>query len=145
MGRSSYLKLSFRKPPKPISWNIEKGNCRFCGGPILKLDGTKNTRRHWHPMCVVEWAIMNRPRDARAYVWEHFKGTCQHCMKASWAYGETWEVDHKEPLFLAAGNLSYWAKENLQLLCSACHKIKSKADMQVFREVADLRNFKHLP
>lgn len=139
--KSVFQKMSNRRPPKPASWDIARGNCRFCGAAILKEDGKLNRRMHWHPNCVHEWKIMNDPRVARAYVWDRFKGECQCCGKNTWSYGETWEVDHIDPLFLAAGDLSYWSPGNLQLLCTEpCHREKSKADMELFRKVADTRN-----
>ena len=68
--------------------------------------------------------------------------TCQDCGKATWAYGEEWQVDHKEPLFLAEKDLSYWAKENLSLLCKPCHARKTVVDMELYRKIADRRNYR---
>jgi len=136
---SVFEKRSHRKPPKPLSWNLPRGNCRFCGAVIFKEDGSINTRRNWHEPCITEWMICNNPSHARAWAWEHFKGVCQGCGKSSWAYGDKWEVDHDKPLFLAEGDLSYWAKENLVLYCQPCHVHKTQTiDLPLYRKLKGL-------
>lgn len=51
--------MKHRTPPKPKSYNTaSKGTCRWCGKPILKKDGSVNTRAAWHPKCVQEYKMI---------------------------------------------------------------------------------------
>ncbi|RYD68029.1 MAG: HNH endonuclease [Verrucomicrobiaceae bacterium] len=121
---------SHRVPPKPASWDCPKGNCRYCGEPVIE-NGKVNTRKHWHPFCVDIWLIMNQPSSARKFMLRRKNHTCQGC---GWHYvGGRFEVDHIKPLFEANGDPTYWQPANLMLLCSDCHKKKTKEDMIRFR------------
>lgn len=78
---------------------------------------------------------MNNPQDARAWAVEHFGLVCASCGYHGYRPSE-FEVDHIKPLFEANGDLSYWAPENLQLLCGRqCHPVKTKSDMERFRKL----------
>lgn len=39
-----------------------------------------------------------------------------------------WQHDHIRPLIEARGDISFWALENIQTLCTACHITKGKED-----------------
>jgi hypothetical protein len=116
-----------RRPPRPATWDSPKGTCRFCGEEIIE-NGVQNKRKNWHKECVDIWNIMSSPSDARRYLWKREQGVCQGCGKDTWKYDESWEVDHRKPLFEANGDLSYWHPDNLQLLCWTCHGNKTKAE-----------------
>lgn len=101
--------------------------------------------------------MMNNPQQMRRFVFVRDRGICRSCGKDCYPpdaisrqivideimhalhKGETalamvkrrlgdWQVDHKEPLFLADGNIWYWSLENTQTLCPECHVIKTKED-----------------
>jgi 5-methylcytosine-specific restriction endonuclease McrA len=113
-----------RRTPKPKTWLSPKGNCRFCGKPIIE-NKKQNKRKNWHRECLSIWFICSDPKIARKYVWDKFKGVCQGCGKSSWTYYDKWEVNHIKPLYEAV-NITYWYPENLELLCVDCHKAVSK-------------------
>lgn len=117
------VKPNPRRPPKPPTWNSPKGTCRFCGEAIIEK-GVQNFRKNWHVGCVGIWNIMTSPADARRHVWAHDKGVCQGCGKSTWGYEDSWQVDHAKPLFEATDH-TFWHPDNLQLLCSTCHKTKT--------------------
>lgn len=116
-----------RKPPKFIDWTSPKGICRLCHGSIIEK-GKHNIRKNWHKECFNIYAIMTRPQHARKYVWDYYRGICQGCDKSTWSYTDTWQVDHIKPLFESNNDISYWKPENLTLLCSNCHKKKTKEE-----------------
>jgi 5-methylcytosine-specific restriction endonuclease McrA len=57
-------------------------------------------------------------------VWNRDQGTCAGCGKNSWTWDDSWQVDHRKPLFEAT-DLTYWHPDNLQILCIECHKEKT--------------------
>jgi hypothetical protein len=127
-----------RKPPRPSTWNSPKGTCRFCGEAIIE-NGKQNLRKNWHKECVGIWLVMSDPREARRHVWKRESGICQGCEKdlhdsvnetstVLWQYHQTWEADHHQPLWEAEGDLSFWHPDNLRLLCSDCHLVKTKEE-----------------
>lgn len=79
---------------------------------------------------------MNNPSEARKHVFLRERGTCQGCGVIS-VLAMDFEVDHIRPLFEADGDLSFYAPENLQLLCSSCHKTKTQEDMIRWRARRD--------
>lgn len=121
---------SHRTPPRPKSWNCKRGTCRFCGEAIIE-DGRVNGRKHWHQPCADTWRIMNNPADARIAVHKRDRFTCQDCGMQD--RNGTFEVDHRRPLFEAAGDPTFWQLPNLILLCVDCHKAKTRIDMERYR------------
>lgn len=107
-----------RQPPKPKHWNAPIGTCRFCGDPV-----NEPRRRRWHSACAEVWGVANAPSYAQFKVWERDQGRCAGCGIVG-----CWEVDHIKPLAEANGDFSYWLMGNLQTLCGACHKAKTKAE-----------------
>lgn len=124
------VSASHRIPPKPPSWNCERGTCRFCGEAIIE-NGKVNRRKHWHQPCADLWKIMNDPKVAREHVLRRERYTCEGCGVHD-RFG-TFECDHIRPLYEAKGDPTYWQPGNLMLLCVECHKEKTKADMVRFR------------
>lgn len=121
-------------PPKPASWNCDRGTCRFCGESIIE-NGKVNGRKHWHQECADLWKIMNNPSEARVAIHKRDNYTCQDCGHQD-RFG-TFEVDHVKPLYEANGDPTYWQPGNLTLLCTECHKSKTRADMIVWRSRRD--------
>jgi 5-methylcytosine-specific restriction endonuclease McrA len=85
-------------------------------------------RKNWHTECVGIWFVMSDPASARRFIWKREKGICQGCGKDNWTYEDSWEVDHHKPLFEADNDISFWHPDNLRLLCSSCHKSKTKKE-----------------
>jgi 5-methylcytosine-specific restriction endonuclease McrA len=64
--------------------------------------------------------------DQRYHVMKRDKGVCASCgVKAS-----EWQADHIRPLYKSNGELEFFKLSNLQTLCTACHKAKTRADMK---------------
>jgi len=64
------------------------------------------------------------PARVRLRVWDRFDGCCAECKRKIHA-GEKWDCDHIKALV----NGGEHRESNLQLLCSWCHKAKTKADV----------------
>lgn len=122
-----------RQAPRPSTWDVPRGNCRFCGEAIIE-NGKQNNRKRWHKPCADKWIVMNQPTEARKHVFNREHGTCQCCDLKSCDMKD-FQVDHIKPLFEANGDLSFYGSDNMQLLCRECHKIKTKSDMIRFRSL----------
>ena len=110
------------------------GQCRWCGGPV------DFPRRYWHNGCYRAWSMakgltVESNRGVPLLSWRN--RTCAEC--GTGQDGETWsfELDHKLPLSIAWETrdwktiLSAYTLDNLQWLCSDCHKSKTKTDMAI--------------
>jgi len=119
--------VEHRNPPKPAGWdNPVKGTCRFCNEPVLKEDGSPNTRSHWHPICVIDYKMIYWPDVTRKAVWMRDEGKCAVCgHKCARRGTDVWHLDHIVPLIEAHGNIAYWQMGNLQTLCQPCHHAKT--------------------
>lgn len=177
---------AYRKCPMPVFPAAQRGPgwCRWCGQQILhekgKQKGQPNTRRTWHPGCVVDFKEHNElPYQFDACV-ARSGHRCAHCQDYSghwsqstastwrgddetrWGYprwvtnqklpliGQTgfrvgdcchtsWvtslEVDHVIPLYSVRGlpdeeRRRFYGPANLQLLCPAHHKAKTRRETQ---------------
>lgn len=113
-----------RKPPKPEHYDIiVKGQCRYCGKPILRDDGTINRRSTWHPLCVKEYKLIYFPKETRKAVWKRDRGVCAGC--GTKCHIRNWDLDHRQPLIEALGRIEFWRLDNLQTLCKQCHVAKT--------------------
>lgn len=121
--------MKHRTPPKPKSYDTaSKGTCRWCGNPILKKDGSVNTRAAWHPKCVQEYKLIFWPAVTRRAVWARDKGKCRSCGVVSPKRGGHWHMDHIKPLIESHGDISFWKMPNLQTLCKSCHTKKTSQE-----------------
>jgi 5-methylcytosine-specific restriction endonuclease McrA len=122
---------SYRNPPKPQHYfTAPKGYCRFCGEIILKADGTQRTRAHWHQECVEQYKLIYWPANTSKAVRRRDKGKCAKCG----AKDGDWQVDHIKPLVEAQGRVEYWLLDNLQTLCTECHKEKTALEAKMRAE-----------
>lgn len=80
--------------------------------------------------CVHEWCLRNQPRYAREAVFDREQGICAMCGSQHSRKGE-WQADHIIPVALGGGQCGL---ENLQLLCTPCHKIKTASDIQKIKK-----------
>ena len=119
---------NFRQPPKPKSYYTKvKGQCRWCDKIIVKEDGSINVRKNWHQDCVDEYMFIYHSKETRAIVYKRDRGVCVWCDSLS----HRWHVDHIKPLVEQKGksvkelDYSYWGMDNLQTLCSNCHRMKT--------------------
>lgn len=130
-----------RRPPLP-HWDKGQGHCRWCGEAC-------EPHRRWHGPCVTAYKIACWPSEARFAAWVKDKGVCQGCAldlaaaahaeyphratvesfrKTLPNWGPKWHCDHIRPLIEGDGtDLSFWAVENLRVLCVPCHKKETKA------------------
>lgn len=104
----------------------------MCGKPVLKGDGSPNTRRTWHQgeswderNCVQDYMLhfQNVARDA---VWKRDQGICRTCGSRGDFWGG-WEADHIVPL-VDGGS---YGMENLQTLCPKHHREKTSRENAV--------------
>jgi len=133
-----------RRPAIPHS-DAPRGTCRWCGEHIFYAKGPKqgelDRRRRWHPDCVEVYNASD-PREARRVVRKRDRGVCADCGIDTYVVrrevrgkGRTrklrergyvprrslWELDHIVPLIDGGSH----ALENLQTLCTPCHKQKT--------------------
>jgi hypothetical protein len=121
--------VEHRQPPKPLNWdNPQKGTCRFCNLPVLKEDGTLNTRSHWHPICVVDYQMIHWPGVTRKAVWMRDEGKCAICGFRCQRRNNGWHLDHIRPLIESNGDIRFWQMDNLQTLCKTCHIAKTSRE-----------------
>jgi len=138
---------AYRRPVIPFS-EAPRGTCRWCGESILHPKGSKegelDRRRRWHPACVDVYNASD-PREARRRVRRRDRGRCADCGVDTYAVkrevrgkGMTrklrergyvprrslWELDHIVPLIDGGSH----AIDNLQTLCTPCHKQKTAAE-----------------
>ena len=136
-----------RRPAIPHS-DAPRGTCRWCGEPILHEEGERagevNRRRRWHQACVDVYNATD-PRQARRTVRKRDRGVCAVCRldtrqlkreikgrgsaKKLRAKGfvprrSLWELDHIVPLIDGGSH----DLDNLQTLCTPCHKTKTAAE-----------------
>jgi 5-methylcytosine-specific restriction endonuclease McrA len=148
-----------RRPTIRFS-DAPRGECRWCGDPILYASGPKqgelDRRRRWHPACVDAYNRSD-PREARRRVRRRDKGICAACgldtnalRRRARGRGRAaklrklgfkprkslWELDHVVPL-IDGGTHDL---ENLQTLCTPCHKRKTAEEA---RERATRRQTEH--
>ena len=64
------------------------------------------------------------PARVRLRLWDKAGGRCQSCNRKIMA-GEAWEVDHVKAVINGGEN----RESNFQVLCSNCHKPKTRADV----------------
>lgn len=130
--------------PKMLHWESGKGNCRWCGDPVLK-DGKPNLRALWHTKCVTAYKVATRSAFQRLACWRRDKGKCAKCGTVHLYKGD-WEADHEIPLHLASqvdpsspDYLKFWSPSNLQTLCtSPCHREKSAMEMVAYHSAKKL-------
>lgn len=115
-----------RQPPTP-HWLGRAGSCNWCGGAILRPDGTPNLRRTWHRDCVGAYKIATSSEFQRRACFDRDRGICAECRidattlwcgwrRAGSCYfvgdddcpggpaimiepARTWEADHVVPLW----------------------------------------------
>ena len=140
--------MTAHRRPEIRFTDAPRGVCRWCGEPILHLDGAKagepNLRRRWHPECVEAYNDSD-PREVRRRLRKRDRGLCASCGLDTLALKKSlkgrgmaralrergfvprrslWEVDHIVPLVDGGGH----DMTNLQSLCTPCHKRKTAAE-----------------
>jgi hypothetical protein len=141
--------VEMRRPAKPNP-DAPMGTCRWCLELVLDDDGNVQKRRRWHQVaaghdtdCLDEYLALC---DPRAFLWKRDRGVCAECgidteaererfdtetadlnglerwrAQQDGEYTLTWEGDHRHPLIDGGEHV----KENLQTLCTPCHKAKT--------------------
>jgi len=142
-----------RRPRIPFS-DAKRGTCRWCGEATLHEKGPKkgevNRRRRWHDACVDSYNESD-PREARRRVRRRDRGRCAACNLDTYALRRQqkgrgshrrlrdlgfvpqrslWELDHIVPLVDGGSH----DLDNLQTLCTPCHKAKTVSEASERRE-----------
>lgn len=123
------------------------GHCRWCGRVILNKHGEIARNRSWcGPMCVHQYKIRADPQFTRRHIFLRDGGACAECFRVWKNLNDPWEADHIIPLFLAAGDWSFWEPENVQLLCrEPCHVTKTSQDRNQYGFVLEMMRGKKPP
>ena len=150
--------MRHRRPPLPATFTNKRvpGFCRWCGLEIVEK-GKRLTRRSWHPECVTAYFIATSSTAQRRALWERDKGVCRQCgldtlakalserpewyhahLKLGVSTSKYWQADHVVALINAERDLKFWTLENLQTLCTECHKKKTKQDICEARRLISL-------
>lgn len=130
------------------------GECRWCRKPILgkrgKYIGKPDPARSWcrdddgRSPCLAEWNLHRRAEFQFDYLADEHGLKCAGCRAVDpkresnlgWRVEmvSDLQVDHIVPLWLVALTVPrsesrpYFGPDNLQLLCSPCHKVKSRRE-----------------
>ena len=140
------MALKKRRPPIPSSYDHrtfplkllpkEPGRCHWCGVLIVNARGLINTRKNWcSKSCVTHYLMHADPKEWRREVYKRSMGICQAdgCGLVFDFYSDAgWQADHILPLYMAGSDLSAWSPDNGQLLCTDCHKDKTRADYALY-------------
>jgi 5-methylcytosine-specific restriction endonuclease McrA len=87
------------------------------------------------PSCSTEyWGRQPTIAEMRRLVLDEQEGTCAHCKQEIPAFNTTegpynshhYVMDHIRPIAMGGDQ---WARENLQVLCKRCNRIKTARDM----------------
>lgn len=126
-----------RKPCYPPTWddNRANGNCKWCDEPLPRnKDDSISKVRRWHAECkkIASLLLVGGLYWARFWL-EHRDGKiCRSCKKSDCG---PLELDHVRPLWSvdrdAPDAWKFWTLENLQLLGTPCHKIKTAREAKV--------------
>ena len=124
------------RAPVWSSWKLRqtkpKGCCAWCRTP---LDPYQHHRANFHPNCAPWLSIAKGQRTTASGDWVVPRTPCSTCG----AQGQ--EIDHRTPIGLAAlesprAYARTFLPQNLQWLCSPCHRSKTQGDM---RAIADTK------
>lgn len=113
----------------------DKGICARCGVDAdLQRRADRETARLWYWLARRHFDERVVRGELKVSAW----GECytlanrevekQQNESGRTARGPAWEHDHIRPLVEAKGDLSFWALDNIQTLCRACHVQKGKED-----------------
>jgi len=79
------------------------------------------------------------PPRVKLRIFDRDHGCCQSCTRKVGIGGEPYQYDHITPLIAGGAH----SEANLQLLCTDCHKAKTREDVAEKAKVASVRK-KHL-
>ena len=123
---------------KSIHVKDVRGTCKWC------RSAADTSRQMWHKECAVTYLVA---RGDHSIFWSvkspndpNDPGECAACGTTRAA----WEIDHEVPLGVASRRYHLgrdrrwwraWWVENLQWLCAECHKIKTREDRNMMRDL----------
>jgi 5-methylcytosine-specific restriction endonuclease McrA len=122
------IDMKSRYPPV-----IEKGKCRGCGQPVPKGRQTWCSNKCWEPHTAVgRRTVLRRDKVCQICGFDILKALEEWRKSLKWHENSvltrmhnpkpTYEIDHIIP-FSEGGKTTY---ENLRLLCTPCHKARTK-------------------
>jgi 5-methylcytosine-specific restriction endonuclease McrA len=117
---------------RKIKFTSSSRSCRLCGQEVFP------PKRNWHTEC---WG------EFKPYSAQHWSDVCKQAFKNSGRKCEmckiglttikvgrkrvkTYQFDHIEPVALGGTN----TLDNIQVLCTGCHREKTRHDMQAISE-----------
>lgn len=129
--------MKSRKAPRPPYWDAGPCVCRLCGDRVTR----RGRSARWHLECLEEYRPVASPNDARSVAHEVSGGRCAHCGAQHDLGAATWEADHREPVWRSGGDIRFWLRSNLQVLCrEPCHATKTAKDAEEYRAHQGVRS-----
>jgi 5-methylcytosine-specific restriction endonuclease McrA len=110
--------------------------CPHCGCERVNFNLWNMHAICCQPSCSAEYWGKQRPTiiEMRRLVYDEQEGKCAHCEKKIHEFNATeclhihhyYVMDHIQPIAMEGDQ---WARDNLQVLCKQCNKIKTARDM----------------
>lgn len=106
LGEAGHVSAHRRPPPFKFHG---KGTCSLCAKPILKADGSPDTRKSWHPGCVWDWKVATSSGAARDALLSRDGGRCRDCGICSYRAepGSTLDPEDVGRIYVAGVVLEY--------------------------------------
>ncbi len=113
---------------------ISRGACPHCGRERVHFSPGNEHTLCCQPSCSMEYWFKARPAipEMRRRVREEQEGKCAGCGREVYessgpeAAGNHYVLDHITPIAMGGDQ---WARENLQVLCGRCNRMKTARDM----------------
>jgi 5-methylcytosine-specific restriction endonuclease McrA len=97
------------------------------------------TKRFCSRLCVEEFKLRTDAKVMRRFIFERDLGCCAEC-GTRWPWNGDFQVDHEQPLFLAADDWAFWEPENQRILCTKpCHVDKTAQDRTLMKPAIKTR------
>jgi 5-methylcytosine-specific restriction endonuclease McrA len=115
---------------------LSRRACPHCGCERVNFNFGNRNALCCQPSCSAEYWSRQRPTIAemRRLVYDEQGGKCAHCKKELHEFNATeclhivhhYVLDHIRPIAMQGDQ---WARDNLQVLCIRCNRIKTARDM----------------
>ena len=114
---------------------LSRRACPHCGRERIHFNPVYGNTICCQPSCSMEYWIKERPTIAgmRQRVYDEQEGKCARCRHGVYEFNATrgpythhhYVLDHIRPIAMGGDQ---WARDNLQVLCRRCNRIKTARD-----------------